>query len=411
MRSFFIIMIVALLLFTTSCSLYQDIKGELFDTEPNDIEDLMDEYINNVEDISEKVTVSCSMTYVKAIDEDTEHRISIPKIFPATENAKKFNQKIMDRHSTAIEALNSGQDEDKVYNIGYIFEEYNGIFGILINDSSYVMNSCGNYECYGYYYDTKNDCALNYFEYLEALGVDYSEIVRAVNQDIFEYYPEEESYILSENYEDFDISSAIFSEKKAHFVLPSYGFGEILAEYEGDFIGKSNKKYDVAVLLENFYNTEIKDLNYVFFGRIIDLDEDNVPELVVNFFDGLVCSLKVYKIGNGVEPTEDVISVGNGSMVWGEYNLCMTPSGLVNLKLYEGYRDEPWEEFISILYLDYVWDGEEWQETYRGGATTKESFDEYYGFEYNVYRLSTPNDTDDYDIRSAWERQKEVRKK
>ncbi len=356
----------------------------------------------------DEITVSCAVRYTNEIDRDTEHKISIPKIFPASKKAKEFNQKLMSKHSSAIELLNKGTQENKVYNISYIFEEYDGIFGILIKDFTYVMNSGGNCKLYGYYFDTKKDRELDFFQYLEALGVDYSELVSEVNSDIDKYYPDD-GYIMSEKYVDYDIKAAIFSKNKAHIVLPSYGFGQMEAVYDKCFVGKGDPKYDIATILENYYYNEIQDLNFVFYGRIIDLDNDNFPELVVNFFDGLTCSLHVYKIGNGIEQAEDIMTVHTGSMVWGEYNLCMTSFGTVELKLYEGYRDEPWGDYTAMLYVTYIWDGIEWQETQRGGADSMESFEELYGFDYSLYRLPTPNDIDDYDIRSAWERQKEVR--
>ena len=51
MKKILIIALLALSLFLSSCDLFQSLKEEIFDMEPNDINDLIDEYITDtVED-------------------------------------------------------------------------------------------------------------------------------------------------------------------------------------------------------------------------------------------------------------------------------------------------------------------------------------------------------------------------
>ena len=247
---------------------------------------------------NEKITVVCDEEYTEEIDEeylypgfpDTHHKIVIPKLTSESENAKKFNYKIARFHlNDAVLALQLGEEKDSVYNVDYIFEECNGIIGILITDFTSVIGSHKNANYYGFYYDTVNDRELDFFEYLEALGVDYAELISAVNSSITEYYPDE-SYALKGNFSDYEITAAIFSNSKAYVSLPSYGWGKVLGEYERSFVGRADKKYDVSIedKLEIFYKDYKGLLNAspegdIAHAFIVDYNGDSVPEILIEY--------------------------------------------------------------------------------------------------------------------------------
>ena len=196
MKNEFLIFILILSMLLSSCGSTLPQPGKDTDTDLGD-------FGENTEEITppetekvpqnEKITVVCDEEYTKEIDEEylntdvpvTHHKIRIPKLTLESENAKKFNEKITKLHSEdAKNALMWKAEKNVAYDIDYIFEEYNGIIGILITDFTAVIGSHKNANYYGFYFDTVNDRELDFFEYLEALGVDYSALISTVNSSM-----------------------------------------------------------------------------------------------------------------------------------------------------------------------------------------------------------------------------------
>ena len=206
MKNAFLIFILILSMLLSSCGSTLPQSGKDTDTDLGDFGDV-DE---NTEEITlpeaekdpqnKKITVVCDEEYTEEIDEEylntdvpvTHHKIRIPKLTLESENASNFNLSI---HWHGREPIHLLEKEyypyDMVYNIDYIFEEYNGIFGIMIKDYSSPITKYRSEKYYGYYYDTVNDRELDYFEYLEALGVDYDELIQAAVASVRSYNSDE----------------------------------------------------------------------------------------------------------------------------------------------------------------------------------------------------------------------------
>lgn len=301
MKKVFLIFILTLSMLLSSCGSTLPQTGKNTDADPGDFGENTEEITppeTEKDPQKEKITVVCGEKYTEEIDEeylypgfpDTHHKIVVPKLTSESENAKKFNEKIAKFHlNDAVLALQINEEKDAVYNVDYIFEECNGIIGILITDFTSVIGSHKNANYYGFYFDTVNDRELDFFEYLEALGVDYSALISTVNSSITEYYPDE-SFVLKENLSDYEITAAIFSDNKAYISLPSYGWGKVLGEYEQNFVGRTDKKYDVSIedKLEIFYNDykwliDASPEGDIADAFIVDCNGDSVPEILIEY--------------------------------------------------------------------------------------------------------------------------------
>ena len=67
-----------------------------------------------------------------------------------------------------------------MYTIKYEYKEYNGVVGILVDETWAAQAGGVSGDCYMFYYDINSDKELTFEEYLSALGVKLSALESAL---------------------------------------------------------------------------------------------------------------------------------------------------------------------------------------------------------------------------------------
>lgn len=314
----------------------------------------------------EKTPVVDAIDYSKKISSefddvglvDTHHTVVLPKLNYNTAAADALNKKIMKNHGDSIEILKAGTEDRTVFQISYSFNVCRGIVGIMISDSRSMIQSYRDQDYFGYYYDTEKDEELGYFEYLEALGVDYSEMVGEINKETvasgIEY---------STDYTDYEISAVLFGESSFTAEVPSPTWGTYLREMPVSIIGHSNKKYDVKKVLVKWYekNKKYIDPEYEWYGELAeiqyyDMDVDGVDEICLVYGDyRFTCVF--YRLENGVYDMDCDIGPGWGTGYTEDMFLTTGDDGIVTAHFsgtdYNG--DEVRYTSYEYRYIDGEW--------------------------------------------------------
>ncbi len=245
---------------------------------------------------------------------DTHHTVVLPKLNYDTAAADALNKKIMKNHGDSIEILKAGTEDRTVYQISYSFNVCRGIVGIMVSDSRSMIQSYRDQDYFGYYYDIEKDEELGYFEYLEALGVDYSEMVGEINKETVASGME-----YSTDYTDYVISAVLFDESSFTAEVLSPTWGTYLREIPVSIVGHSNKKYDVQKVLVKWYekNKKYIDPEYEWYGELTaikyyDMDVDGVDEICFVYGDSRFTCV-FYRLENGIYDMECDIGPGWGT--------------------------------------------------------------------------------------------------
>lgn len=331
---------------------------------------------------------------------DTHHTVVLPKVNYDTDAAAALNKKIMKNHGDSIEILKSGKEDRTVYKISYSFSICNGIVGIMVSDSRSVVQSYRDQDYFGYYYDTKRDKELNYFEYLETLGVDYSDIVCEINKVVSTPLVE-----YSTNYKDYEITAVIFDENSFIAEVPSPTWGTYLVDIPVSIIGRSEKKYEVSEVLMKWYqkNKDKLDTNQRY-GELssidfYDLDADGADEICF-IYDDYATIYVFYKLENGIYDMDCRIGPGSGSGYFEAMRLCTGSDGIVSAYFSAiMYMDDALEYYFHELhFIDGEWVRNEESTMYLWETTTTPA----------VYKYSTKSTASEDYIEISKEEYKKI---
>ena len=345
-------------------------------------------------DSDEKIEVIDAVSYSKKISAefddvdlpDTHHTVVLPKINYNTDAAAALNKKIMEKHGDSIDILEAEREDRTVYKIDYSFSICDGIIGIMISDSRSVVQSYRDQDYFGYYYDTERDKELNYFEYLEVLGVDYSymvsEINKAVSNSMIEY---------STDYKDYEITAVIFNENSFVAEVPSPTWGTYLKEIPVSIIEQSEKKYEVSEVLMKWYQKNKDKLNSdYYFGDLssiefYDLDVDGSDEICF-IYDDYSPTYIFYKMENGIYDMDCRIGPGSGTGYYQDMLLNTGPDGIVS-----AYFSAIWvmEDVRGYDFVEYSFTDGEWRPNDESRMYLLETLNEPMVYKYNTKSRAT----------------------
>ncbi len=312
---------------------------------------------------------------------DTHHTVVLPKVNYNTVAATALNKKIMKKHGDSIEILKTGTEDRTVYKINYSFSVCNDIIGIMISDSRSMVSAYKDQDYFGYYYDTKRDKELSFFEYLEALGVDYAEMVYEINiannNPYWEY---------STDYTNYDISAAIFSDSSFTAELPLPTWGSELKEISVSITESSDKKYDVSKVLMKWYqkNKNKLDTDEYYGGlssiEFYDLDIDGADEICFIYNDYETIYI-FYKLENGIFDMDCSIGPGSGSGYLEDMVLSTGPDGIVS-----AYFTAIWQldNVYGYNFVEYRFTNGEWSPNEESRMYLTETLTEPVVYKYNT---------------------------
>jgi len=101
---------------------------------------------------------------------DWTQRVCLPRLVWDSENAEKFNRKIIDSYSEILDVLKTDNEEDALCEVTYQYSINGGIVAIAINSVSgwQYSNLYNDYD--GFYFDTTLDREMTNDEYIRAMG-------------------------------------------------------------------------------------------------------------------------------------------------------------------------------------------------------------------------------------------------
>lgn len=172
------------------------------------------------------------------IDQEYVHNLKCPMIVGETEGIKAFNDNISGRLSYYKDTLESneqtGTADSYVCDVSYEYYVYNGIVGIFLTNKTSTLGSYFNTSYGGFYFDTNTDKELTFVEYLDALGVDYRDMVSVFNQYHSETDYEGNKITYSTDVDDLAINHAIFDGTHAVAATPHDGWGQSRVRFPYD---------------------------------------------------------------------------------------------------------------------------------------------------------------------------------
>lgn len=129
----------------------------------------------------EKNVINSSIAIAVGADySNWKHTVSLPSVNVQTDKAQAFNKKIYDTFSDIIDCLKNNEEDNVMYTIKYEYKEYNGVVGILVDETWAAQAGGVSGDCYMFYYDINSDKELTFEEYLSALGVKLSALESAL---------------------------------------------------------------------------------------------------------------------------------------------------------------------------------------------------------------------------------------
>lgn len=226
-----------------------EVRAEVEEIKPSDVEaPFQEEQVITEEQENEQtpVYVVNAESYQRPVEYPgstfENHSIIYPKLTGESKEIESFNEKLKWRFGEFIELLEGGcvsynlenepglEQDELLFLVDYYHTEQDGIIGILIENKCSTLGSFLDTSYTGYYFDTNRMKELTFDEYLQELGIDYSDMIRELNK-----YPLEDDMgnpiYYSENPADSDITEAVFGGGMAYVSTPGYGWGAELVTF------------------------------------------------------------------------------------------------------------------------------------------------------------------------------------